>query len=135
VNKLEFETVDPQDVQIGDEIVASFSGVVTGWDHCVRYFSLEGRNNPIGGLSEFHYANHDIRRKVCPRMAEPLAPAVVRHAGRVAVRPLGDESDTRWLLINSGGDDDCCWWKTWADLLALDPTTNPVMVDLGLVSE
>jgi hypothetical protein len=134
---VEWETVVADQVRVGDDIEvthegATFRAVFTGMVGDIALAALvlapgyRVSTRPDGDL----LPSVTIRRRVRTPMPEPEAPAVVRHAGRVAVRPLGDESDTRWLLINSGGDDDF-WWKTWADLLALDPATDPVLVDLG----
>jgi len=143
----EWEPVEAGDVRVGDDIE-----VTQEWDHhsaravhLCKVFAItapdEGRrrkvqltpNEPddvlwIGLLVEGK--QETIRRRVRQPMPEPTAPAVVRHAGLLAARPEGDESVGRWLLLSRRLSGDY-WWKTWAEMLALDPSTDPVLVDLG----
>jgi len=79
-----------------------------------------------------------IRRRVRPVMAEPAAPAVVRHAGRLlahvdwsATPHANPSSGLTWVLLSGPTVGHRNVWCTWADVLALDPATDPVLVDLG----
>lgn len=69
-------------------------------------------------------------------MPEPDAPAVVKHAGQIWIRQemTGNiaKGNDWWPLSLSGGKQ-VNEWLSWEKLRALDPTTDPVVVDLGEV--
>lgn len=76
----------------------------------------------------------DLRGAVRTPMPELDAPAVVRHAGRLLARPeivVESEAplDRCWMILHGDWVKGACW-LTWAEVLALDPTTDPVPVDL-----
>lgn len=71
-----------------------------------------------------------IRRRVRQPMAEPDAPAVVRHAGKLFARGDWNLSGDRWLSLGDDGPRGD-GWLTWPEVVALDPATDPVVVDLG----
>lgn len=126
-----WEPVTADQVRVGDHIEASFSGRVTGWDRHVGYFSLAGHDD-AEGLIPFHYAGHTIRRRVRAPMPEPDAPAIVRHAGRLLARSEHDQyPGLPWLLISGDDFPDGTLAGAWPEVLALDPSTDPVVVDLG----
>jgi len=138
---METETITAGQIRVGDAIEItrewpeggmSIRGTVTAVDAGAVHLGQGGTwytdALSVGGLS--HQSTIRRSRQSTP---EPEAPAVVRHAGRVLTRAEHDDDGNRWG-VHSGplaltGEN--CAWLTWAQVLALDPTTDPVLIDLG----
>jgi hypothetical protein len=135
----EWEAVTADQVRVGDEAHLScwMSGVEI--DYRGRVTNVGRREQPsVAGRWFVELAGlividepivRSIRRRVRPPMPEPAAPAVVRHAGRVLARGEHPMQDS-WLIL-AGPKVFNRTWATWPELLALDPATDPVLVDLG----
>lgn len=67
---------------------------------------------------------HVIRRRVRAPMPEPDAPAVVRHAGKVFAKGI---RSGWWHCLS----EEATGGRVWSEVLALDPASDPVPVDLG----
>jgi hypothetical protein len=138
-----WETITAEQVRVGDDIEVTrewdggrivSSGVITemqdqaGW----RLLTLGKENISVGAWTP---GPETIRRRVRPPMPEPESPAVVRHAGRVYVRSEYSTRSTPWYLFAGPlvplDDYRSGRWLGWPEVLALDPTTDPVVVDLG----
>ncbi len=150
----QWETVTADQVRVGDHIE-----VTQEWDHhsasavhrCLVYAITppdEGRRCKVQLSPDepddylwiglwVQGKTETIRRRVRTPMPEPDAPAVVKHAGRIWVRMEMREPDNQiggkrdWWPLSLGDGDNRSEWLPWPEVLALDPATDPVLVDLG----
>lgn len=136
----QWEAITADQVRPGDEVEVTrewdsgrvvATGRVTGIQEyqAWRMLSLDRCHVAVGDPEE--WITETIRRRVRTPMPEPAAPAVVRHAGHVLVRPDGSLGrDGRPWMIIAGELGSASNWRTWAEVLALDPDTPPVVLDL-----
>lgn len=137
----EWETVTADQVQVGDVIEirrewpeGSFTATGTVTEIRNGLVFIGNRHGyTLDDTSGLHTSS-TIRRKVRPPMPEPEAPAVVRHAGQIWVRQeMHDDAanGAYWWPLSLDGGNHASEWRTWSQVLALDPTMDPVVVDLG----
>ena len=151
----EWETITADQIRPGDHLQMRESG--PGWEQTWRGRVVDvqassgagwlilGRGEPEPrGRTVYLDGRPTLTRRVRQPMPEPEAPSVVRHAGRMIARP--DWSQTghagasdggpHWVLMSGkpyGGRTAREVWLTWPQVLALDPDTDPEVLDLGEV--
>jgi len=143
-----WETVTADAVRVGDEIEVTQEwghGYASAVHRC-RVFDItapdEGRRRKVQRSPDepddylwiglrVEGKTETIRRRVRQPMDEPAAPAVVRHAGRLLARSEHETGTLSWRIISGPEDQRGYAWLAWSGVLALDPDTDPVPVDLG----
>jgi len=130
-----WETVTARQVRAGDDIEFTrewnggrsvTTGVVTAVDEAdgVWWVTL-GRRSIILPADTIR---RRVRASAPDAMSEPPAPSVVRHAGRVLARVNQYETHP-WVHLTAGLFLDKTTIGSWADVLALDPSADPVLID------
>jgi hypothetical protein len=129
------EVVTVDQVEIGDDVEIArevIPGVRASWSG--RVVRKEKRTVTLGGpghgahlsvMLDGALAAPVIRR--IRRASEPLAPAAVRHAGRVFVRSAHAPS-AGWLLVDGPKVTDATGHRqffSWGEVVALDPLMSP----------
>lgn len=135
-----WEPVTADQVHVGDHIEVherSGDGERITWGTSERALSVHGDLQLSGIHVSTIGVGITIRRRVRQPMPEPDGPAAVKHARRVLVRGEHDHSGLNWSVFR-GLPVDCrdrnllnAIRISWPEVLALDPATDPVVVDLG----